>query len=1635
MTKLKNTKKGMAKKALSISLVAAMLATSNVPVWAAEDLFSDGSTTVEVPQTFTDEVAAPVEEVTPDTPDLAAVEGQNANISITGVDEGTIDINEKTSVTATSKNIYIGAGETINVNWYISENKNQVYYDKGTSYSGTDASNSAAGFVYGGSATTSTNKYIASTYNNIEKENLGKYLTAVVWQKDASGDTWTVVAKSASALIVSSNADDYVPGFSSMSLNQSGSIKADTEIGIRNVPKGVTIQWYRDGAVIAGETGNSYKTTAEDVGRTISAKAFYKVEGYRTFEGTVGSVEVWGVGFTWDFNGTVIENGGVAYDAGLLSLKTSLPTSFAAQSATLKLEGQSGTASIGSLTNGIINASYKLSKEDIGREIKATVTIRTTSGKTLTFTDKINITDSYIVLEGKPAIKVTEGGADIRPGVTLQADTTNVSAPSDPNFTEYHYQWQRYNPDTKKWENVENPKTDDKGNKYENTYVVTEADYGKKLRVAVFGGEFYLEDKSVFSDEVNVEAADVEGKATVVWMGAMPEWEKEFNPLDAEANKLVDENGNSLIAVYYEGRSLTSGKDYTLKYEGIDQIGKVTVTVYFLPTDNTNYSSGQAGSFTYTLSAPDENDNFVITSSTSNSEYNGKVATPSVKIKNIATNQFIDESEYKVYTVGPDAGIYDVKAYVNGQGMATSINPIDKKQYKYTINPKNIANHTSDFNLVIPDAVWDASEEAVKNNAVKNAKIQLFDNAIDSTEDLLEVYGNNVVTIQPINWGEGGVKKSIKITFKSVNYNSNYTGSITVEGTVNSRSISQFQAQFTEQIRSEAVSRVYNGKLQDVLGEILDGNNGCIKLQNNAGESVRLYEGRDFEYKIIKGGTDVGDVSIYVEGKGNYDGNMTLSNVYSITKANFRNDVKGSEDFSVTYDPSLGDAGASISAYTDLAKSKYTASMIKSGYKLTLNKDFWLDEFSIANDWKEIWFTPTVAENKVEGHGENTNFVTTDWTASKDPVWVYLVDKNLNDSDIQVTVESAEYNGGKLVTPKVKVAYVKDGKEYVISSDYYDVQIIQSAYDQGETGKVNIIAKQDLTNSWEWDSQKYPQLYTGNKMVDYTVGKTNLALGKIVATNGLSTLPSVAYDAAQAATEAGITLDASKYVVKDASGNIVDPKYYTVSYTDNKTVGTATITVTGKAQYEGSVSATFTITKNNLPSGTVTLMSDKLSKVYTGEDIELVKGTDYNITGELAGLKEGTDYMIVYENNVNVTDDKEKAEFKVVGINNYAGEVVKYFDITPATITSSNITLGDAVYQGGVAVRPAVTITVPGGNATLTEGTDYTVSYLKAATNAGDEGLVQITYADNKNINTKDSAKEATYKVTAKDLKDVTILEIADQEATGEQLTPEVTVMNGTVKLVKGKDYKVTYGDNKEIGLGTVTIQPADGNKNYTGSQEAVFKIIKATPEVGQPTISEIKVSGNTVTPVLSEEVDGAVGYDFVISTVEDTTNGRVDVSKNVLKTNTNFYYVEAGTYYVYCHAYKRGEDGTKQFGEWSNIMKVVVTATTPETPKITKLQKSSNGKHLKITWTKSADATGYDIVMGTAARKVNGELRPVDYGKAVKKVTNGNTVSVIFYNVPKGTYYVGLHAYNRTSESGVKVFSKWSGAQKVTFK
>ena len=85
--------------------------------------------------------------------------------------------------------------------------------------------------------------------------------------------------------------------------------------------------------------------------------------------------------------------------------------------------------------------------------------------------------------------------------------------------------------------------------------------------------------------------------------------------------------------------------------------------------------------------------------------------------------------------------------------------------------------------------------------------------------------------------------------------------------------------------------------------------------------------------------------------------------------------------------------------------------------------------------------------------------------------------------------------------------------------------------------------------------------------------------------------------------------------------------------------------------------------------------------------------------------------------------------------------------------------------------------------------------------------------------------------------------------------------------------------------------------------------------------ITKVNVTGNKATVVLSGDTDGAAGYDYVISTDRDCiTNKDYDsISKNQVSTSTNFKYVQQGTYYAYCHAWKRDENGKKVFSDWSN--------------------------------------------------------------------------------------------------------------------
>ena len=143
----------------------------------------------------------------------------------------------------------------------------------------------------------------------------------------------------------------------------------------------------------------------------------------------------------------------------------------------------------------------------------------------------------------------------------------------------------------------------------------------------------------------------------------------------------------------------------------------------------------------------------------------------------------------------------------------------------------------------------------------------------------------------------------------------------------------------------------------------------------------------------------------------------------------------------------------------------------------------------------------------------------------------------------------------------------------------------------------------------------------------------------------------------------------------------------------------------------------------------------------------------------------------------------------------------------------------DYVYTPGVeAYEPDPVFTA--GDTTLVKGTDYTLEY-SDNTKPG-TATMKVTglgfYTGTQNI---------TYKINKRDLTDpaVKISTVSDQNYTGEEIRPEITITCEGTTLVEGQDYTVSYSKNKDIGTATITIS-AVSKSNYTGKAVVEFKIV-----------------------------------------------------------------------------------------------------------------------------------------------------------------------------------------------------------------
>ena len=283
---------------------------------------------------------------------------------------------------------------------------------------------------------------------------------------------------------------------------------------------------------------------------------------------------------------------------------------------------------------------------------------------------------------------------------------------------------------------------------------------------------------------------------------------------------------------------------------------------------------------------------------------------------------------------------------------------------------------------------------------------------------------------------------------------------------------------------------------------------------------------------------------------------------------------------------------------------------------------------------------------------------------------------------------------------------------------------------------------------------------------------------------------------------------------------------------------TATITVTDMSDKIYTATVTFNVGAKNLP--------------YIGIDIEgtISYGEEYTPTIIEAPELGVGDYEFKYAKKVGESyqdiDDKPtsigsyKVTINITNKNYSASDVSVFYDIVAKTITPTIENIADQTYTG-LEIKP--TVVVKDGEVTLTEGTDYKVSY----SNNINVGTATATISKVADSNYTFSDKEVNFTIKKAQLEKVT-LRTNEIIYNGLGSFPAMDNYNKSLQELSGTTGATNVGDY------TTTVALKD-SANYewvdgtTGNLTLNWKIIQATPTYELPT-NLTGVKGNTLADV-----------------------------------------------------------------------------------------------------------------------------------------------------------------------------------------
>ena len=326
----------------------------------------------------------------------------------------------------------------------------------------------------------------------------------------------------------------------------------------------------------------------------------------------------------------------------------------------------------------------------------------------------------------------------------------------------------------------------------------------------------------------------------------------------------------------------------------------------------------------------------------------------------------------------------------------------------------------------------------------------------------------------------------------------------------------------------------------------------------------------------------------------------------------------GSLHFQATYDGSTPSVSLTDAVVMDLDNQTYSGSaltpkptVVLGGKTLVEGTDYQLSYENNVN--ASVLDKTKPAAVIIQGKGAYSGSLKKTFTIDQAEVYYAAV----------AAISAQQYTGSAL-TPKPTITL---GGRTLTTSDY---SISYKNNTNVGTATVTVTGKGN---------------YTGSKSTNFKIN------AKTLPSNPVLSATSYIYDGK--AKTPGVT-------VKDGTKTLVNGTDYTVKYSNNVNVGTATVTVTGKGNYTGSKSTNFKI--NAAPVG----KSIASATVTTSQMIRNANGNVIvpSITVKYGSitLKNGTDYSVEYYLNGKGSPVSPKAAgsytIKVKGKGNYSGETI-----------------------------------------------------------------------------------------------------------------------------------------------------------------------------------------------------------------------------------------------------------------------------------------------------------------------------------------------------------------------------------------